>query len=394
MPLDLIRLLLFATIAAYLGCARPDAENAPAPPPQAAVSDASDTHTAPPVPPTHAATDTTFAALIERLSGPAGYFDTDNLISNESSYLHVVDGLESLGLEGGVYIGVGPDQNFSYIAHLRPAWAFIVDIRRDNLLQHLFFKALFARAHNRAAYLSLLFGRPAPDNPHLWLERDIEAHIAYIDDTPATPASMDAARALVRETVLSFGVPLSEDDLDTITYIHTRFISAGLDLRFNSHNRAPQPYYPTFRRLLLETDRAGRRVNYLVREQDYRVVRELSRNDRIVPLTGNLGGRKALPALAAFLESQGEQVTAFYTSNVEFYLMGDGLFDTFCANVRALPRHADAVMIRSYFNRYRGYHPLTLDGHGSTQLLQSMSRFAEACPNYASYRSLLSDYIQ
>ena len=86
-------------------------------------------------------------------------------------------------------------------------------------------------------------------------------------------------------------------------------------------------------------------------------------------------------------------MTAFYTSNVEFYLMGDRRFDPFCANVRALPRRENAVLIRSYFNRYRGYHPLTIDGHGSTQILQSMDRFAEACPNYASYRSLLSDYI-
>ena len=32
---------------------------------------------------------------------------------------------------GGVYIGVGPEQNFTYIA-ARPEMAFIVDIRREN----------------------------------------------------------------------------------------------------------------------------------------------------------------------------------------------------------------------------------------------------------------------
>ena len=42
---------------------------------------------------------------------------------------------------GGVYMGVGPEQNFSYIAAIRPAMAFIVDIRRQAVMQHLMFKA-------------------------------------------------------------------------------------------------------------------------------------------------------------------------------------------------------------------------------------------------------------
>ena len=70
--------------------------------------------------------------------------------------------LDRAGVRGGVYVGVGPDQNFSYIAHIRPALAVIVDIRRDNLLLHLLFKALFAASPTRAAYLALLFGRAPP----------------------------------------------------------------------------------------------------------------------------------------------------------------------------------------------------------------------------------------
>src|SRR5689334_13818903 len=97
-----------------------------------------------------AAPQSAFAARIERLSEPAGEFDTDNLISNEQSYLDIVPALKAPGMSGGVYIGVGPDQNFSYIAALRPSIAFIIDIRRDNLLLHLLFKALFTEARNRA----------------------------------------------------------------------------------------------------------------------------------------------------------------------------------------------------------------------------------------------------
>src|SRR5262245_31633266 len=87
-----------------------------------------------------------FAALSARLSEPGGYFDSDNLISNETSYLHVLGKLREFNVTNGVYIGVGPDQNFTYIAKIRPRMAIIIDIRRDNLLQHLLFKSLFVRA--------------------------------------------------------------------------------------------------------------------------------------------------------------------------------------------------------------------------------------------------------
>ena len=76
--------------------------------------------------------DTAFANLITRLSEPGASFDTDNLISNEASYLHVMGRMREMGVSGGAYIGVGPDQSFSYIAQTRPEIAYIIDIRRDD----------------------------------------------------------------------------------------------------------------------------------------------------------------------------------------------------------------------------------------------------------------------
>src|SRR5436190_21048074 len=55
------------------------------------------------------APESSFGRLIARLSEPGGYFDTDNIITNETSYLHVLDALRSHGVHGGAYIGVGPD---------------------------------------------------------------------------------------------------------------------------------------------------------------------------------------------------------------------------------------------------------------------------------------------
>src|ERR1700733_5974108 len=79
-----------------------------------------------------------FNSYIRDWSEPEGYFDTDNFISNETSYEQVIEELHSRTHPGGVYIGVGPDQNFTYIAQTHPSLAIIVDIRRQNMLQHLF----------------------------------------------------------------------------------------------------------------------------------------------------------------------------------------------------------------------------------------------------------------
>ena len=51
------------------------------------------------------------------------------------------------------------------IAQVKPAIAYIVDIRRENLLLHLLFKALFAQARTRAEYLAMLTGRAPPADP-------------------------------------------------------------------------------------------------------------------------------------------------------------------------------------------------------------------------------------
>src|SRR5512135_640489 len=101
-----------------------------------------------------------FVGLIQEFSEEGGYFFSDNFTSNEDSYLTVVDKLKELGASGGAYIGVGPEQNFTYIAKVRPRIAFIVDIRRQAIIQHLMYKAIFHLAPTRAQFLSLLLSKP------------------------------------------------------------------------------------------------------------------------------------------------------------------------------------------------------------------------------------------
>ena len=49
---------------------------------------------------------------------------------------------------------MGPEQNFTYIAKIRPRIAFIVDIRRQAIIQHLMYKAVFHLSPDRVQFLS------------------------------------------------------------------------------------------------------------------------------------------------------------------------------------------------------------------------------------------------
>ena len=337
-----------------------------------------------------------FAQLVEKFSEPNGYFDTDNLISNEASYLHVLGKMRQMKVSGGAYIGVGPDQSFSYIAQIRPDVVFILDIRRDNLLQHFLFKSIFALSRNRMEYLCLLFGKPAPADLKAWDSRNIQDIVAYLDKTPAKRELFDATRTSVQNKVKSFGVKLESSELETIGRIHTAFFEGGLDLKFTSRNRPPRYYYPNYRDLLLEKDLTGKLGNYLAVEEDFRFLKSLEERNLVVPVVGNLAGNHSLKSIAQFLQERGERVSAFYTSNVEFYLMRGDDFEHFADNVKLLPRDEKSVIIRSYFNGTWGYpHPQSVSGYYSTQLLQTIDSFVKEYANggYHSYTDVISKHM-
>jgi len=292
-----------------------------------------------------------FAAQIASLSEPAGYFDTDNLISNERSYLQVLPDLRRRNVRGGAYLGVGPDQNFSYIAEVRPSIAFIVDVRRDNLLLHLLFKALLDRSRTRVEYLAQLFGRPVPADIEAWRSASVDRLVDYIDRGRTSPA-VSALRQRTDEAIARMGVPLSAEDRATIDRFHRRFIAAGLSLMFQSTGRPPQSYNPTYRDLLRETDASGRQANYLASEDAVQFVKGLEARDLIIPVVGDLSGPSALTAIGRALAARNERLSAFYVSNVEFYLFGSGSFPRFAANLGRLPHTPNSVLIRSIFGRY------------------------------------------
>lgn len=342
------------------------------------------------------AVSTSFAEKVQALSEPGGFFDTDNLISNERSYLHVMDALAREGVEGGAYIGVGPDQNFSYVAQIQPIVAYMIDIRRDNLVLHLMFKAMFELAPTRVEFLSLLVGRSTPPEDEAWPSWSIDDLVAYFDTASRDQSVIDMVRASIDSAVLTFGVPLSDDDQRNLDQFHRTFIREGLALRFNSYGRSPQSYYPTYRDLLLEQSVSGERMNYLSTSDRYSVVRDLQLADAVIPVVGDLAGTRALRAIGRDIDDRGLRVSAFYTSNVEFYLFGSGIFSAFSKNVRTLPIDRRSVFIRSLFrNPSGGRHPMTVRGYGSTQLLWPIADFARAeqAGEIRSYWDLVNRYV-
>lgn len=314
--------------------------------------------------------------LIDRITEPSGYFGSDNLVSNELSYQHVLSRMQQDGVSGGAYIGVGPDQNFTYIAQIKPRIAFMLDIRRDANLQHLMYKAVFHLARNRAEYLALLFGKPLPKDLKKWEQASItDLVVNYADRTPSNPKLIEKNWTEIRKKIQSFNLTLNQTDYDKIRETYTAFTSSGLEVRYTIRDRPSGRFFPAFRDLLLEKDLEGRQRNYLANEESYQFLKKMQERNLIVPVTGDLAGTKALREIGRYLQETGDKVSALYVSNVEFYLFRqENSFQRFVENIKFLPTDKRSVIIRSYFNyAYYAYtHPQTVDNHFSVQLLQTI----------------------
>jgi hypothetical protein len=348
-----------------------------------------------------ASPESTYGKTFLRLSEAAGYFPSENVVSNETSYLHVLDAMRREGVKGGAYIGVGPDQNFSYIAAIRPEVAFMFDIRRDAMIEHQLFKAVFGMSRNRLEYLCVLLAKPTPANVVAWKDSSITSLVDFIDRTPASVEVAKATQIEIERRARGFGIPLSENDIAILALYRAAFIRHGLDVQYSSLNGNMMSSMPSWRDLLLEVDRAGNQLNYLAADSLFQVVKRMQAENRIIPVTGNAGGTIALRRLGDEIRSRNLVVSALYMSNVEQYLFRDGIFGPFAENVKTLPRNEKSVMIRSLFGGGggrggAGWHPLSVVGYNSTQILQSMDAFVAEydAGRIRSYNELLGNYIR
>jgi hypothetical protein len=288
--------------------------------------------------------DTEFWRIVSESSEADGYFRSDNLTSNELLYQRVIPDLVKRLHPGGVYLGVGPEQNFAYIAAIRPAIAIIVDIRRGNLLVQLMYKAIFELTKNRAEFVSMLFSRRKPTT----LRSD-----ATVSELFAAFGALSSDEALYKENLKAIQdrltrvhhLPLSETDLSGIEYAYRAFYSRGFAVRFS----------PTYDSLMVETDSSGVARGYLANEASFAIVKDIESRNLIVPVVGDFAGPKAFRAIGAYLKDHSAMLSAFYLSNVEQYLYAQGKWMAFCRNVSTLPLESSSLFIRASAGRGLGF---------------------------------------
>jgi hypothetical protein len=315
-------------------------------------------------------TDEAFWHLVTDFSEPNGFFRSDNFLSNEREYQWVLEDLTATAETGGAYIGVGPEQNFTYIVALRPKLAFIVDIRRGNQDEHLLYKAFIEMSADRAEFLSRLFARERPVD--LRADADIDQLMAAYQRAPTNEALFDRNLQAARDWLVGHhGFSLSNDSLNGLEYVYRAFYEGGPDLSYSfpigAFGRGGN--FPTYADLMSETDNRGERRGYLASEEQYRILRELEQNNAIIPVVGNFAGPKALRAVASYLREHNAAVSAFYTSNVEMYLFQQADdWKKFYGNVATLPVHENSTFIRSVSNRGLRFRNNAAGSRGSTRL--------------------------
>jgi len=285
-----------------------------------------------------AITDETFWKMITDFSERGGTFDFEMYMSNEVTFQTILPDLLKVVRPGGVYLGVGPEQNFTYISVLLPRIAFIVDIRRENMLEMLMYKALFETSPNRAAFVSSLFSR------RLTSSVDGQASVERIFDAldrRADPQLFSQNLQNIKDRLVkTHRFALSAEDLRTIDSIYTLFSRGGPDASLTT-------FGTTYRLLMRYTDSQGRNRNFLSAETNFQSVKEMHRKNLIVPVVGDFAGPKAIRAVARYLEDHNAEVTAFYVSNVEEYIRSPrSAWTAYCRNLSALPVAASATFIR------------------------------------------------
>jgi hypothetical protein len=290
--------------------------------------------------------DQEFWKLSSEFSEPDGSFRSDNLLSNESYFQYVIPPLNELAKQGQVYMGVGPEQNFTYIAALKPKMVFIVDIRRGNLDLQLMYKALFEMSSNRAEFVSRLFARKQPAG--IGPDSTVEQIFAAIASAPGSDeVYKENLTAINDRLVKTHGFPLSENDLDGIEWVYSNFRRFGAHINYGSSGRGGFGSGVTYADLMTATDDRGAFRSYLANEENFNVLKALETKNLVVPVVGNFSGPKAIRAVGKYLREKEGTVTAFYLSNVEQYLQQDGIWDDFCRNVATLPLDSASTFIRS-----------------------------------------------
>ena len=295
-------------------------------------------------------TDAEFWKLVTDISEPGGYFRIqDNFTSNENEIGRMFTMIRDRKVTGGVYLGVGPEQNFSYIAASQPDMAFIIDIRRQAVMQHLMFKAAFELAKDRADFIALLFARPRPAglDASTPIQKMWEAFFGSPTDAVLTTKNHDRIVDHLTKTRKFVLTPDESAMLDLVLSAFVQF-GPGITTRGGGGGGGGGNNVSFADLTGWSADMNAQVQSFLSTEEHFRIVKALHDKNLIVPVSGDFGGPKALRAIGAYLTERGARVNAFYVSNVEQYLFMDGKAAAFYSNVATMPVNESSVFLRPY----------------------------------------------
>jgi hypothetical protein len=305
-------------------------------------------------------TDRELWQLNADFSEPNGYFRSDNFVSNETGFQFVIPELKTLVRPGSVYLGVGPEQNFTYIVALQPKIAFIFDIRRGNMIAHLMYKTLFETSADRAEFLSKLFSRPRPAGlgDSATAQQLFDAYLGAKPDSALFRRNLAAIKEHLTKT---HAWAMNDSDSKLMDYTYSAFFGGGPELNYNfrpgyaTYGRGFGGFgMPSYATLQTVTDADGRNWGYLATEANFRWMKDFESKNLLVPIVGDFAGPKAIRSVARYLREHDAVVGAIYTSNVEQYLFQDAVADRYYRNVATLPLDDGSTFIRS-IGGYRGF---------------------------------------
>lgn len=290
--------------------------------------------------------DRQFWQLFTDLSEADGSFQDENYVSNERNYQRAIPRLRDIVKPGGVYIGVGPEQNFTYISALESRMAFIIDIRRQNAMEHLMYKALFELSPDRAGFVSRLFSLPRPSKLDSKATAQ-ELFDAYKSVRPDSRLFQENLAAILDVLTKRHAFALTSDDRASVEKVFTAFYSGGLNIQYvfrgNLENHATYP------QLMTSTDESRKNWSYLATEASFLRLKEMQAKNMVVPVVGDFAGPKAVRAIGQYVRNNGAVINTFYLSNVEPYLFDAGVWKNYYESVATLPVDKSGVFVRTFF---------------------------------------------
>jgi hypothetical protein len=287
-------------------------------------------------------TDAEFWRFINDFSEPGGTFPYENFVSNEVSYMDILPDLTRVAKTGGAYLGVAPEQNFTYIAAIKPKVSFILDIRRQNLVELLMYKALFEMSADRVEFISRLFSRQKPAG--LAANASAEVIFKAFDQMKGDPELYKQTLQAIRDRLRQRGFKPVGDDDEKIDYIFSVFLRGGPRMDYTYASATPNNQLPSYYNLMVATDGRGKNWAYLETEDRYQYIRQLQQKNLIIPLVADFGGTKTIKEIGKYLKERGSTVSVFYISNVEDYL--ETTWNNYKANLAALPADDSTLLIR------------------------------------------------